>query len=422
MKESLNFLIETHKLKKMPRTGWVLRGVENPETIGEHIFRVAFLSWLLADKKKLNTKEAIKIALSHDLCEVYAGDVTPFFYYLNLPKDQEKKKKLLMKWVRLSRKEKEKRGKKKLEMEKKAFLRLLKPLDQKTKQELFSAWFNYEKGVTYTGKFVKQLDKIETLIQAIEYFGPGKTPAMGWWEETEELIEDPLLLDFLKVIQKRFYGKKIAKIKDQKELESVLDFILEIGKLKRLPRLYWNLRGVKNPESVAEHIFTLLLMAWVFGKEKKNLHMNKLLKMAICHELSAVYTGDTTPYDRILPADNQQREEVLKKMLRLSKKEKKWIFFADYREEKKAIEKLTKKLRPSLKKEILLLWREYRTKSSPEGYFLAQLNALAVLLQGILYEKEDKKFFVSPIWEWTFEFCDDPVAVELMEEIKKKFY
>ena len=40
MKERLEFLIKTNKLKEMPRTGWVLMGERNPEMIAEHTFRV----------------------------------------------------------------------------------------------------------------------------------------------------------------------------------------------------------------------------------------------------------------------------------------------------------------------------------------------------------------------------------------------
>jgi putative hydrolase of HD superfamily len=210
--------------------------------------------------------------------------------------------------------------------------------------------------------------------------------------------------------------------KGNKKLEAILDFILEIGKLKRMPRLYWILRGIENPETVAGHIFTLAIMAWVFGKEKKELNQEKLLKMALCHELSAVYTGDTTPYDRILPEDKKEREKILKKMIRLSRKEKEWIFLKDYRAEKKALEKLTKKLDPFLKREILGLWHEYRMRSSLEAKFLGQLNTLAVLLQALFYEKKYKKFSAAPLWEFAFENCDDKICLSLMDEMKKKFY
>lgn len=150
--------------------------------------------------------------------------------------------------------------------------------------------------------------------------------------------------------------------------------------------------------------------------------MAKLLKMALCHEISAVYTGDTTQYDRILPNNGADRKELLQRMLRLSKKEKEWIFLEDYKEEKKALGKLTAKLTAPLSREIIKLWEEYRTKARPEGYFLSQINVLAILLQALFYEKKDKHFSATPIWEWAFEIFDDSLVLELMEEMKNKFH
>ncbi|MDI6591522.1 MAG: HD domain-containing protein [Patescibacteria group bacterium] len=424
MKGLLNFLIEINKLKEIPRTGWVLMGVKNPETIADHTFRTAFLAWLLGQKKKLNLKRIIKSALSHDLCEVYAGDITPFFYYPQLPKKKKERKKILMKWARLSEKEKKKIGEKKFNKEKTALLRLIKFFNPKVKNEIFSLWYDYEKGILEEGKFVRQLNRVETLLQSINYFGSNIVKSgNNWWEWVEEIVEDPLLLDFLKVIQKKFYGKRIRIYRsEEKELEGILDFFLKIGKLKRLPRLYWLLRKVKNPETVAGHIFTLTMMAWILGRERKELDLEKLLKMALCHELSAIYTGDTTPYDEILSKTKKSKKEILKKLPRLSKKEKMEMFLKDYQEEKRAFEKITLTLKPSLKREIIQLWEEYRTKSTPEGYFLPQLNVLAILLQGLLYEKKDKDFFTFPLWEWAFEICDHPLTLGLLEEMKKKFY
>jgi len=434
MKNILNFLIEVNKLKEMRRTGWVLLKVKNSETIAEHIFQVAIGSWLIAEKADLNIKKAIKIALSHDLCEVYAGDVTPLFYYLNLPEDEKEKNKILMKWVRLSKKEKVKRGKMKFEKERKGLLELIKKIPPNFKKDILSSWLDYEKGLTKEGKFVKQFDRIATLVQSIEYFGTDeKIGGTSWWEGTKEIVDDPLLLDFLKVIQKKFYPgthkKMLRQIfasilkrdKKEKGLENILNFLLEVGKLKRLHRLYWLLREVKNPETVAGHIFTVALMTWALGRET-NLNQEKLLKMALVHEISAVYTGDTTPYDRILPKDLQKRKEILKKMIRLSKEKKEKIFFKDYKEEKKTLGKLTSKLSPELKKEIVQLWQEYRTKSSPEGHFLSQINILAVLLQALLYEKQEDEFLAAPVWEWAFETIDQAVCLQLLKEMKKKFY
>lgn len=421
MKETLEFLIKINKLKETPRTGWVLMKVKNPETIAEHIFRLCFSSWFLGRIKNFNEERLIKTALSHDLCEVYAGDKTPFFYWEKLDKSKKEEEKILLKGIRLSKGEKEKRAKIKFENEKKSLLKLLYFLENDLKKEIFTLWMNYEKRTSPLGKFVKQIDRVETLLQSIEYFGK-KGGGTSWWELTEEIVDDDLILEFLEVIQKKFYKKKIKESKKARELESILDFLLKIGKVKRMPRLYWKLREVKSPETVAGHIFTLATMAWIFGRKKRNLNMEKLLKMALCHELSAVYTGDTTQYDRILPKNKKERKKVLEKMLRLSKKEKEQISAADYKEEEKAFKKLTKKLSPPLKNEILQLWGEYRKRNSLEASFLSQLNTLSVLFQGLLYETKDQNFTAQPLWEWAFETCEDELTVKLLEELKNKFY
>jgi len=49
MERILDFLIETGKLKKMPRTGFVWLGIKKPETIGQHLFRVALLNWIMRE-------------------------------------------------------------------------------------------------------------------------------------------------------------------------------------------------------------------------------------------------------------------------------------------------------------------------------------------------------------------------------------
>ncbi|MBZ9578742.1 HD domain-containing protein [Patescibacteria group bacterium] len=424
MKNLLNFFLEAEKLKTMPRTGWVLMGVKDPETIAEHTFRIVIAVWLLAEKKNLNIKRIIKSALSHDLCEVYAGDMTPFFYYLHLPKDKTERKKRLMKWVRLSKKEKRKKGKKKLEIERKSLLKLIKFLKPDLKKEVFSSWFDFEKRTSKEGRFVKQVDRIETLIQSIEYFGPKKdVGGTSWWEGTEEIVDDPLLLKFLKVIQKKFYGRVVGSYRKQKELENILDFILEIGKLKGMPRTLWVSLGVENPETVASHIFTVSLMAWIFGQKKKKLSMEKLLKMALCHDIPAVYTGDLiTPYSKILAKDEKERRKIFQKWPRLLRKEKQRKFLKDYKKEKIALKKLTLRLKAPLRKEIIQLFDEYKTASTPEARFLNQLNVLAVLLRALLYQKEDKSLLIDWLWEWAFEKCEDPVIFEFIEELKKKFY
>jgi len=422
MKNLLNFFLEVEKLKEMPRTGWVLAGIENPETIAEHSFSLSIISFLLAEKKNLKPKRAIQTALFHELCERYAGDLTPFLYYPHLPKDDLERQKVLMKWARLCQKEKKKIGKIKFKKEGAALLKITKFLKPNLRDTILASWLDYEKGISKEGKFVRQLNRIDTLIQSIEYFGIEDIRVRtNWWEWAEEIVEDVLLLKFLKVLQKKFYEKEPIREKEDKELENILDFILKINKLKKMPRSIWVSMGVKNPETVAGHTFTTTLMTWIFGIERRGIDLEKSLKMALCHEFPSVYTGDLiTPF--ILPKEEKEKRKVFERWPRLKKIEKEKIFFEDYQREKKAIEKLTQKLEPTLKKEIIGLWDEYKKNLTPEALFVNQINVLAVLLEALLYQGKDKNLPIGWIWEWAFEKCECPIILKFLEELKEKFY
>lgn len=421
MKGTLNFIMQANKLKEMPRSGWVWLGVKNPETIAEHTFQVAILSWLLGKVRGgLNIEKVIKIAISHDLCEVYAGDMTP--YYGLLPNDPRERKEFLKRWIRLPKKEKEKRSKEKFNIEKKALVKLLRNLDSNLHQEIYTSFLAYEKNLSPEGKFVKQIDKIEPLIQAIQYFGTKKdTAVVGWWEETEEIVEDPLLINFLKIIEKNFYQKRPRFKNEERKLRDVLQCAVEILKLKRMPRRSWVLRKVKNPETIGAHTFMTTLMAWIFKKGALKLNTEKLLKMALCHELCEVYAGDETPYDSFLNG-SRPKETVFNKWLRLTKKEKEKIFHKDYKKEEKAIKKLIVNLPSDLKKEIFYLWNDFKKKLSFESRFLNQIYITETLLQALLYWRRNKKFPISAWWEWAYENLDSEIHLEFGEELKREFY
>ena len=430
MDKKLNFLIEISKLKQRPRTGWLWAGVKNPETIAEHTFRLAIAGWLLAQEKKINVLKTIKIALFHDVCEVYAGDITPVLYYPSLPKDKNKRKKVLMKWARLSQKEKQKIAGTKFNKEAKALLKLTKFLPASLKNEIFYYWKRYEKTDSVEGRFVQQLNRIETLIQSIEFFGiKDVTKRTNWWEWTNEIVSDDLLLKFLKTIEKSFYNQPYCQadkifLKKNKNLKNILDFLSKIGKLKEHSRQGWLIRKVKNPETTAGFVFVLTLMAWLFlDQNKPQLNQEKVFKMALCHELTKVYAQDETPYNSALKGKtDKQKKEILKKWIRFSKKEKMNNFLKNYRKEKKAIEKLVACLPTDLKKEIIQLWQEFKNNSTAEARFINQLHLLANLLQALQYWQKDKNFPISSFWEWAFETADNETSFEMIKQLKKKFY
>ena len=110
-------------------------------------------------------------------------------------------------------------------------------------------------------------------------------------------------------------------------MKGILKFLIEVGKLKNIKRRGIMFYGVKDAETTAEHSFRMTIVAWILGEianEKgENLNLEKVIKMALCHDLCEVYSGDITPYDGLLPKDKKEREKFVRKWLRLPQKEKK---------------------------------------------------------------------------------------------------
>jgi|SRR3989344_848612 len=213
MENLLNFFTEIGKLKKMPRRGWVIRNVKNPESIAEHTFRVTIMAWFLGDKKNsnFNIEKIIKMALIHDLCEVYAGDITP--YDSILTKDNKKLQQLVKTWPRFSEKKKKKLVEQKYKKEKEGLDKLIKNLSPDLKNEVKSLWLDYESGSSKEGRFFKQTDRIESFLQAMEYWEKDKTvPQKPWWDQARELFDDPILLNLVEKMGEKFYKKKKPKI------------------------------------------------------------------------------------------------------------------------------------------------------------------------------------------------------------------
>ena len=206
MREFIDFFLKVGRLKEMPKKGWVLIGVRNPESIIEHSFQVALMAWFLGERKKikLNIERVLKIALIHDLCEVYAGDETP--YDKILPKDRKEWPNLFDKWPRATKAEKVKDALRRHKKEELSLKRLIAKLPDVTKQEIFHLWIDYEEGRTKEARFVRQVNRIQTLLQALDYGRKYKIRVYkSWWIGTKEKVDDPLLLQFMKELEREFH-------------------------------------------------------------------------------------------------------------------------------------------------------------------------------------------------------------------------
>lgn len=74
-------LIELQRLKRLDRTGWILRGLPNgTESVASHSFGVSITAMLLGDEVKargfeVNFERLLRMALLHDWAETRVGDM-----------------------------------------------------------------------------------------------------------------------------------------------------------------------------------------------------------------------------------------------------------------------------------------------------------------------------------------------------------
>jgi len=143
----LDFLLICGRLKATKRTGWVNNKVVLPESVSDHMYRMAIISFLITDPLA-NRDRAIKIALVHDLAEALVGDITPF----DGIKKEEKHK-----------------------LEEQAMSDIRVTLQGSVVgEEIYQLWLEYEKGETREAQLLKDIDKFEMILQAFEYEGSHK--------------------------------------------------------------------------------------------------------------------------------------------------------------------------------------------------------------------------------------------------------
>lgn len=71
------FVFETGYLKRVPRTGWFLAGVESPESVAEHTSRTTMIGMILAllSEEPVEPGRVAMMCALHDLAETRTGDI-----------------------------------------------------------------------------------------------------------------------------------------------------------------------------------------------------------------------------------------------------------------------------------------------------------------------------------------------------------
>lgn len=140
------YLYELGVLKRVPRSGWFIAGIKNPESVAEHIFRVAMIGYILALHENADPAKVVMICLTHDLPETRILDLHLLSQrYIN----------------------------KKEEYEKCALEEQVMNLPEELQQSILNWHQEYTNNDSKEGIIAKDADSLEMLLQAQEYKSQG---------------------------------------------------------------------------------------------------------------------------------------------------------------------------------------------------------------------------------------------------------
>ena len=184
----------------------------------------------------------------------------------------------------------------------------------------------------------------------------------------------------------------------QKKIDYVA-FFKEVGKSKRLLRTGWVNEKVKDPESVAEHSFRVGVMAMVLSDNLGiPLNKEKLIKMALLHDLGEVITGDIVT----------QRGEIID-IKKRDEKEKK---------EHEGVQKIFSTIDGA--DEYDELYHEMIGRTTPEAKIFWQFDKLEMIFQALEYEEEQGKDLEEFFESVRIHYMRDPFLSKIFEEIVKQ--
>lgn len=141
----------------------------------------------------------------------------------------------------------------------------------------------------------------------------------------------------------------------------VLDCIVELTALSRLPRTGWILAGVQNAESIADHCFETAIIAYILSKTLEvEVDIGKVFAMALFHEVGEVRLADlprrSKPYVKEFknPAEAKATADVL----------------------------------DGVAEDLIPLLTEMHHCKSPEARLVEAAEELQIILRAMLYAKE----------------------------------
>lgn len=179
---------------------------------------------------------------------------------------------------------------------------------------------------------------------------------------------------------------------ERTEAAKYVELFRTVGKLKKVKRAGWGLRGVSNPESVAEHSHRMSVMALMLG-EMLGADSLKLSAMCAIHDVAESITGDITPEDGVSAERKRELEESAVREM-----------FMDV---------------PGGEKHVSM-WLEYEGGNTKESRAARLLDKLEMALQAAEYAEENSAIDLSEFMDSAAGIIDGTELQILLDVIRQR--
>ena len=171
------------------------------------------------------------------------------------------------------------------------------------------------------------------------------------------------------------------------DARTLIDTLTVAGRLKDTTRHCYTLGG--RHESVAEHSWRIMLMAYWISDEFPEANLEKLLKMCLIHDLGEAFTGDIPSFEKT--EVNEEREAEL-------------LF------------KWTKSLPEPFATEMMELYREMEERKTLEARIYKALDNMEALIS---HNESDIQTWLPLEYDLQMTYGNDKVAFsEYLTELR----
>ena len=197
---------------------------------------------------------------------------------------------------------------------------------------------------------------------------------------------------------------------------ATLTLLRHLLALKTTPRTGWRDRGVPaaETESIADHVLLTALLGWVTAPPK--LDRDRVLKLALVHDLAEAITGDPPPYD---PADVPAPDDpaALREFFGRRHVRPPDAKAAKTRAESEAMATLRALMGADVAREIGALWEEYEAQASPEARYVKDLDRFEAFLQSRDYATRYPELPFEGFTDMARQEIDDPALAALRDAL-----